>query len=160
MNRPTPTLELVVRPARPDDAARLADFNLAMARETEGKALDIQTVTAGVNALLRAPEHGFYLVAEQAGTVAGALLVTFEWSDWRNGMFWWIQSVYVDPPYRRRGLYRRLHGEVRRLGANRGNVCGIRLYVEEDNHRAQTTYRQIGMRATLYRVFEESPIRV
>ena len=137
------------------DAATLAGFNQAMALETESKSLSMETLLPGVEAVLRDPRHGFYLVAEAGSEIAGALLVTYEWSDWRNGRIWWIQSVYVRPAHRRRGVYRALHESVRERARAAGDVVGIRLYVERENAAAQRTYAAIGMTETPYRVYEE-----
>ena len=99
--------------------------------------------------------YGFYLVAESDdGEIAGGLMVTFEWSDWRNGCFWWIQSVYVMPAFRRQGIYRDLYGYVRKMAEERGGVCGFRVYVEKDNVSAKETYRKLGMEECDYRMFE------
>ena len=144
-----------VRPATAAEAGRIADFNRAMALETEGLALDEKTVAAGAVALIGHPDRGFYLVAEVAGAVAGCLLITYEWSDWRNKMFWWIQSVYVKPEFRGRGVYSALDEKVRELAAAAGNVCGFRLYVHRDNTRAQEVYRSLGMEETKYLLFED-----
>ncbi|MBI3804074.1 MAG: GNAT family N-acetyltransferase [Nitrospirae bacterium] len=146
--------DLLIRPATERDAPSLVAFNHAMAKETEGRELTIEVLCAGVASLLKQPQYGFYLVVETDGVVIGGLLVTYEWSDWRNGLFWWIQSVYVSPPHRGKGVYKRLYAEVRRRAAAQGNVCGFRLYVEKENHRAQQTYRTLGMRETDYRIFE------
>ena len=137
------------------DAAALAEFNQAMALETEGRSLDPQTLRRGVEAALHDPHHGFYVVADTGCEIAGALLVTYEWSDWRNGWFWWIQSVYVRPEHRRRGIYRMLHGFVRDRARSAGDVVGLRLYVERDNTSAQHTYAALGMTETPYRMYEE-----
>jgi len=144
-----------VRPARPADAEVLAGFNLAMARETEGLALDPGTVRTAVSAFLADPARGRWLVVESAGEIAAALMLTYEWSDWRGGFFWWIQNVYVRPSERRRGHYRRLHDQVRSLAARDPEVCGLRLYVEHENAAAQATYCALGMAETHYRVYEE-----
>ena len=144
-----------IRLARRRDAAVLAAFNAAMALETEGKVLFPEVVGAGVRRLLARPAAGFYVVAEDGGRVIGSLMITTEWSDWRNGDFWWIQSVYVEPGYRRRGVYRRLYGFVKTRAAKRRSVCGFRLYVDRDNRRAATTYRRLGMDKTRYAIFEE-----
>jgi GNAT superfamily N-acetyltransferase len=144
-----------VRVARPGDAARLVRFNLALARETESRELDPAILGAGVERALADPERGRYFVAEMAGAAVGALLVTTEWSDWRNGWFWWIQSVYVEPRSRGRGVYSALHGHVRDAARSAGDVVGLRLYVERENARAQATYRRLGMTETGYRLYEE-----
>lgn len=143
-----------VRIATADDAQTLADFNRAMARETEARALPPAVILAGVNAVLADPRHGFYVVAEVRQQLVASLLVTTEWSDWRNGQFWWIQSVYVVREWRRRGLYRALYAHVKRL-ATSARVCGFRLYVERENHIAQKTYAALGMSETRYKIYEE-----
>ena len=125
-----------------------------MALETERKDLWPRVIGAGVRNLLQRPDSGFYNVATVGGEVVGALMVTKEWSDWRNGDFWWIQSVYVRPEYRRRGVYRRMYAYLRKLAAASRAVVGFRLYVEENNRRAQTTYRASGMERTHYLVYE------
>ena len=149
------TESVTVRQAQPGDAATLALFNRNMARETEGVDLIPEVIGAGVRAVLEDPGKGFYVVAEANGTVVASLMVTLEWSDWRNGVFWWIQSVYVEPDWRRQGLYRRLYEEVKRLAAMDRGVCGYRLYVEKDNRIAQQTYAALGMAECDYRLYEE-----
>ena len=144
-----------VRLAKPSDARAIVEFNAAMALETEGKRLLPEVIGAGVRSLLRNPEAGFYVIAESGARPIGALLVTKEWSDWRNGAFWWIQSVYVQPAFRRRGVYRRLYRHIQGMARKDRNVCGFRLYVERENRRAQKTYRKLGMEKTRYLVFEE-----
>jgi ribosomal protein S18 acetylase RimI-like enzyme len=144
-----------IRLATADDAQVLIDFNSAMALETEGKQLLPEVIGAGVRRLLEKPTSGFYVIAESGARAVGALMITAEWSDWRNGNFWWIQSVYVRPEYRRQGLYRRLYQHVQELAARDPAVCGFRLYVERENRRAQATYRTLGMNETRYLVFEE-----
>ena len=138
------------------DAATIAEFNRAMAFETESKSLAPEQLRPAVEAVLLDPRHGLYMVAEAESGIVGSLLVTYEWSDWRNGRFWWIQSVYVRPAYRRRGVYRALHRYVRERARAEGGVVGIRLYVERDNVGAQRTYTAIGMRETPYRIYEET----
>jgi len=125
-----------------------------MALETERKELLPEVIGAGVHSLLANPAAGFYVVAEQDGLI-GSLMITKEWSDWRNGAFWWIQSVYVRPQSRRQGVYQRLYRHVQQLAANDPKVCGFRLYVERENSRAQATYSALGMKQTHYLVFEE-----
>lgn len=137
-----------IRLADERDASALVSFNQAMARETEGKELDAQVLTAGVRNLLKQRQHGFYVVAEETGAgepvVIGSLMVTYEWSDWRNGLFWWIQSVYIAPLFRRRGIYRQLYAFVKALAATEEGVRGFRLYVEKENRVAQQTYARLG----------------
>jgi ribosomal protein S18 acetylase RimI-like enzyme len=144
-----------VRLATPQDAPVLVEFNAAMALETEGKELLREVIGAGVRSLLANPASGFYVVAEEHGRVVGSLMITKEWSDWRNGTFWWIQSVYVRPEVRRQGVYKLLYHHVQKLAANDPAVCGFRLYVERENARAQATYQALGMKETRYLVFEE-----
>jgi GNAT superfamily N-acetyltransferase len=149
------TTEVTVRPAIGSDVDLLVDYNVAMARESEDKGLDPERLRRGVTHLLATPADGFYLVAELDGQPAGTLMVTYEWSDWRNGRFWWIQSVYVPHERRRRGVYAALHATVRRMALTDGGSCGIRLYVEHENHGAMGTYRALGMHETRYRLYEE-----
>jgi ribosomal protein S18 acetylase RimI-like enzyme len=144
-----------IRLATPADAAVLIEFNSAMALETERKELLSEVIGAGVRSLLANPASGFYVVAEENSLVVAALMITKEWSDWRNGSFWWIQSVYVRPEWRRKGVYTRLYRHVQELAAKDPAVCGFRLYVERENGRAQATYRKLGMKETRYLVFEE-----
>lgn len=146
--------QLEIRSAVPADLATLAAFNIAMARETEDKRLGKDIVTAGVKQMLSRPDLGFYLVAEVGGELAGCLGITFEWSDWRNGLFWWIQSVYVHPDHRRSGVFRGLYNHVTAMAQNQASVCGVRLYVEKENATAQKTYARLGMSETDYRLFE------
>ena len=143
-----------VRTARWSDLDTVVEFNALMARETEDKELDPVTVRAGVAAVLQNSSLGFYLIAEIDGHVAGQLLITSEWSDWRDGLFWWIQSVYVVPDHRRRGVYRALDAHVRAEALRRGDVCGVRLYVERNNHTAQLVYRNLGMSQSSYDMYE------
>ena len=143
-----------VRQAAPGDLETLMEFNAAMAWETEGKALDPARLRAGVAAGLEPDGRGFYLVAEVSGRVVGQLLVTTEWSDWRNGDFWWIQSVYVAPDHRRLGVYRTLHRHVQAEARRRDNVCGLRLYVARDNHVARQVYDSLGMQDAGYYMLE------
>ena len=145
-----------IRDAMPADRDFLVDCARAMARETEHLELDLATLRAGITALLGDPARGRVFVAELAGAPTATLMLTCEWSDWRNGFFWWIQSVYVVPEARRRGLYRMLHEHVRDIAAQTDDVCGLRLYVERENHAAQATYRRMGMTETHYRLYEQA----
>jgi ribosomal protein S18 acetylase RimI-like enzyme len=149
--------EWTVRAATLADAPVLADFNCRMALETENKRLDPDLVRTAAATLIARPEKGRYLVACDPGTgaVIGQLMLTYEWSDWRNGDLWWIQSVYVAADYRRRGVYRTLYERVETLAKEDGTVVGIRLYVEVANERAQATYAALGMKDAHYRVYEK-----
>ena len=145
---------ILVRRAEPNDADAIAQFNIAMAWETEQKRLDPPTIARGVRAVLDHADYGFYLVATCNEEVAGSLLVTFEWSDWRCGLFWWIQSLYVRPEFRRRGVLKTLHESLAAEAARQGHVCGIRLYVERSNAVAQSAYAALGMQRTGYEIYE------
>ncbi|RYD15868.1 MAG: GNAT family N-acetyltransferase [Lysobacteraceae bacterium] len=143
-----------VRDATREDIAFLVECNAAMARETERRDLDRALLAAGVAALFDAPARGFYLVATRGQAALGCLMVTREWSDWRNGDWWWLQSVHVRPDARRTGVFRALHAEVERRARAAQRVVGLRLYVERDNARAQATYAALGMHEAVYRVYE------
>lgn len=143
-----------IRAARLDDLSLLADFAQAMALETEAKQLDRATVERGLRAVFERPGLAEYWVAEHAGRVSGCLMLTYEWSDWRNGMWWWIQSVYVQPDARRSGVFTALYAHVRQRCAADPAACGLRLYVEAQNLKAQATYRALGMSDAHYRVME------
>ena len=126
-----------------------------MARETEGKELPYEVIEPGVTGLIHHPEYGFYLVAETQGQIIGSLLVTYEWSDWRNGLLWWIQSVYIPLHWRRCGVYSKLYETTKTLAEKAGNVRGFRLYVEKNNLTAQRAYSALGMKENHYLLFEE-----
>jgi GNAT superfamily N-acetyltransferase len=145
---------LRVRDAVVADIPFLADCNAAMALETEHKVLARDVLERGIAAVFERPQRGFYLLGERGGERLGCLLVTFEWSDWRNGDWWWLQSVYVVPQARRDGVFRALHEEVWQRLRQRPDAIGLRLYVERDNQRAQETYASLGMVETAYRLFE------
>ncbi len=147
-----------VRPATPADGATVVAYNAALALETEGKRLDPATLAAGVAAALADPAKGYYTVVEDGGAVVGQCLVTLEWSDWRNGWFWWIQSVYVVPTARRTGVFRDLYRHLEADAAARPDVIGIRLYVERDNARAQATYASLGMAEEPYNLMVRYPL--
>lgn len=157
---PMPVLDhLNVRLARPEDAATIASFSSAMAFETEGRRLNLDRLHLGTIALIETPARGFFIVAEQEQgdrrQLLGQLMVTYEWSDWRNGAFWWIQSVYVDPAWRRRGVYRTIHNYTLARAQADPQVCGIRLYVEQENRTAQTVYQRVGLAPSGYAVYEQ-----
>ena len=152
-------MPLTVRQARSADAPLVIDFNCLLAAESEGKTLDAKSIRPGVDAILADPGKGFYFLAEEAGQVLGQISVTFEWSDWRNGWFWWIQSVYVRKEARRRGVFRSLYAHVEQLARSDPFVIGLRLYVEEANKSAQQTYFDLGMERTGYFVLEKYPLQ-
>jgi ribosomal protein S18 acetylase RimI-like enzyme len=142
------------RDARHSDAPAIVDFQIAMARETEDFALDREICSGGVDAVFNDPTLGRYFVGEDNANVVASLMITPEWSDWRNGVVWWIQSVYVRPEYRRRGVYAGLYQHVRQIAEQESGVKGIRLYVDKRNTRAQEVYRRMGMNGDHYQVFE------
>lgn len=144
-----------IRIASQTDADSLVAFNQAMALETEGKRLDEEKIASGVAAVFADANKGFYVVAEVENKIVGGLMVTFEWSDWRNAWFWWIQSVYILPEARGQKLYSRMYAFVKELAKDKGNVCGFRLYVEHDNVNAQKVYDAVGMQASHYIMYEE-----
>jgi ribosomal protein S18 acetylase RimI-like enzyme len=144
-----------IRLAQKQDAPALVEFNQAMALETEGKRLDSNILRSGVEAVFGDEKKGFYVVAESENEIIGGLMVTFEWSDWRNNWFWWIQSVYILPDARGRGIYRLLYEFVKEKAKDAGNVCGFRLYVEKENARAQKVYEKLGMEQPHYLMYEE-----
>jgi len=146
---------MIIRKAVPKDAVELAAFNISMARETENIELVPELITAGVKELIYNPRMGFYVVIELDNRIQAALMISTEWSDWRNGTFWWIQSVYVQPDYRRQGLYSVLYEHVKELAEQESSVCGLRLYVERGNNVAQQTYQALGMVQTEYQIYEE-----
>lgn len=143
-----------VRKATIKDHEKLVQFQLEMARETEGIELHLETVAEGVKAVLSDPNKGNYYVAETNGKVAGSLLTTFEWSDWRNGTILWIQSVYVMPQYRRRGVYRSMYAHIKSMVLSSDNLKGIRLYADKSNISAHKTYENLGMNQDHYITFE------
>ncbi|MGH8182646.1 MAG: GNAT family N-acetyltransferase [Rhodanobacteraceae bacterium] len=140
-----------IRKASPKDIPFLVDCNAAMALETEHKTLDRDELTRGTRAVFDDPRRGFYLVAERDGELAGCLLITYEWSDWRNGDWWWFQSVYVPHAARRSGVFRALYSDVESR-AHAAGAIGLRLYVERDNARAQQTYHSLGMEEEPYKM--------
>lgn len=149
------TTTFSIRQAEAKDAQAIAEFNRLMAFETEHKKLIPEVILAGVDTMIANSSHGFYLVAETDNEIAGSLMVTTEWSDWRNGVVWWVQSVYVREEYRRQGMYRALYEAVKAQASEDTSVCGFRLYVEKDNVNAQKTYEALGMEETDYLMYEE-----
>jgi len=147
-------MDIIVREGRPGDLEAIVSFNRAMAMETEHKTLDPTIVTSGVRRALQDPGKGRYLLAVAADRVVGQLMFTLEWSDWRDGWLWWIQSVYVDPEWRGRGVFSCLYRRLADTASKADDVRGLRLYVESDNERAQQVYRSLGMRPAGYLVLE------
>jgi GNAT superfamily N-acetyltransferase len=150
--------QMRIRKAKFADAAVIADFNARMAWETEQRKLEPKRVKAGVRELLKDRSRGIYFVAEKLShrksRIVGQLLITYEWSDWRNGNFWWIQSVYVVQEFRGQGVFRALFGHVQKLARSRKDVCGLRLYMDAHNESARKTYLRLGMQPTNYELFE------
>lgn len=151
----SPPPPLVVRVANEHDAATIVEFNRRLAWETEQKTLDAERLQAGVLAVLRDASKGVYYVAEQGPVLVGQLLITYEWSDWRNGAIWWLQSVYVVEEARRQGVFRTLFEHVRAAQARDPAAIGLRLYVEAHNARAQATYDCLGFASAGYLVMEQ-----
>ncbi len=147
-------IQLIYREALPEDIRTIVDFQLAMALETENLRLDHFICSAGVSAVFANPSLGRFFVAARAGEVLASLLITYEWSDWRNGTIWWLQSVFVRPNARGHGVFRGLFQHVRSLAEQDLGVRGIRLYVDRQNARAQGVYRRLGMNGEHYQVFE------
>ena len=145
-----------IRIAEKKDAPDLVEFNQAMALETEGKMLNSDILQSGVAAVFDDEKKGFYVVAEEDEKIVGSLMITFEWSDWRNAWFWWIQSVYILPKFRGRSIYRFLYEFVKTEAEKSKNVCGFRLYVEKENVNAQKVYEKLGMESSHYLMFEEA----
>jgi ribosomal protein S18 acetylase RimI-like enzyme len=143
-----------IRRATISDASQIARFNQMMALETEEKTLDPATLAKGVSAVLTRVDRGFYTVAEIDDQIIGCLMITFEWSDWRNGNIWWIQSVYVDAAHRKIGVYRTLYKHLYAQAAGADDIAGIRLYVDKTNTAAQAVYRKMGMNLARYDIYE------
>ena len=149
------TKAITIRFAKAEDTQSLIEFNQAMAQETEGKMLDAQILTSGVEAIFQDEQKGFYVVAESNKKIVGGLLVTYEWSDWRNKWFWWIQSVYILPDFRGKRIYSMLYDFVKSRARERRDVSGFRLYVEKENTNAQKVYEKLGMKPSYYLMYEE-----
>jgi GNAT superfamily N-acetyltransferase len=145
---------MIIRTASASDVSAVAEFNRRLALESERSQLDSDVVTAGVTALVADPAKGTYFLAEHEGQVVGQLMITFEWSDWRNGNIWWIQSVYVQPEFRGQGVFRKLLDHLLQLARSRPEVVALRLYMHADNARARRAYEKAGLHRTHYEVFE------
>lgn len=145
-----------IRLATREEANYFVEFNEAMAFETEGKRLDPDVVGPAVESVFDDVEKGFYVVAEDEGEIVGGLMVTFEWSDWRGCWWWWVQSVYIRPEARGKRIYSLLYEFVKTHARAAGNVCGIRLYVENENVHAQRVYEKLGMQQSPYLMYDET----
>lgn len=145
---------ITIRKGIRSDAETIARYNVALAKETEHFDLDPERTLRGVHSMFDDSSRGFYLVAEANGSIVGQLMITYEWSDWRNGVFWWIQSVYVQKEFRAQKVFRSLYEHVISLAKEHGNVCGIRLYAERDNTVAHSVYQKLGMKVTEYNLLE------
>jgi ribosomal protein S18 acetylase RimI-like enzyme len=145
---------IYVREAHREDAGKILDFQLLLAQETENRALDKLIVTKGIKEVFDDPAKGKYYVAEISGKVVGCLLITYEWSEWRNGNIWWLQSVYVDASHRKSGVFRKMYEYIIESINGDQTIAGLRLYVENNNSRAQKIYKALGMNGGYYQVFE------
>lgn len=144
----------LIREATPADLETIVKFNCQLAKETEDKTLVESLIVPGVRTILANPAHGSYFVACQGERIVGQLMHTREWSDWRNGEIWWLQSVYVDQEYRRQGVFRALFGHLEQIAATNPQVIGLRLYAENGNTKALDVYRELGLETTGYIVLE------
>jgi ribosomal protein S18 acetylase RimI-like enzyme len=151
-------MPLAIRRATKADLDVVVDFNRRLAEESEGKMLDVAVLKAGVAQALADAQKALYFLAEDSGLVVGQTMITTEWSDWRNGWFWWIQSVYVRAEARRRGVFRALFEHISKAARQDSSVIGLRLYVDHENHSAQETYRRMGMVEAGYFVLEKHPL--
>ena len=147
-------MNITLRQATAADASIVVRFNSLMAAETESKSLNEDLLRRGVEALLGDSSKGLYFLAEADGTVVGQTMITYEWSDWRNGTFWWIQSVYVAKEARGAGVFKALFEHIHALATASPHICGLRLYVDENNARARRTYERLGMKHSHYRMYE------
>ncbi len=145
---------ITVRPATPADIETIAGFQIAMARETEHLQLEESTVLAGVRQVFHNPELGKYFVARKDTEVVASLLITYEWSDWRNGTVYWIQSVYVKPEHRGGGVFKTMYKHIEEIVLADDKVRGIRLYVDKSNRRARQVYEKLHMNGEHYDLYE------
>ncbi len=147
---------ITIRKAVPEDLNTIVNFNISMAKETENKILDYDTVIKGVKFLLHNDKYGIYYIAEDvdSDTIIGQVMYTYEWSDWRNGLFLWIQSVYVEPSHRGQGIFTSLYSRIKSICDSSTDICGIRLYAEHNNDKAKQTYLKLGLNNSHYDMFE------
>lgn len=145
---------MIIRKAIEKDITDIVGFQQKMAQETEGITLDEFLVSRGVEHVFKDPSRGFYLVVENQDTLIASMLLTPEWSDWRNALFLWIQSLYVIPEFRKKGIFRKMYDHVKEMVENTDEYAGLKLYVDEDNKPAQKAYLQVGMKASHYHLFE------
>ena len=145
-----------IRRATKKDIPYIIAFNQAMALETENVSLSLPVLTRGVETVFNDDSNGFYIVCEQNQQACACLMITYEWSDWRNGQFWWIQSVFVEKQYRNQGIYKKMYQFIKTLADNDKNICGIRLYVDGLNDSAKIVYNRLGMEQSNYQLFEYS----
>lgn len=153
-SRPFHLDALIVRPGVAGDATVLEDFQKKMALETEGLSLSADDVKKGVQRVFSDPPIARYYVAEWNGQVIGCLLICYEWSEWRNGTILWIESVYIDPEFRGRGVYKKMYFTIQQMVKEDDGLKGIRLYVEKSNKKAQQVYKKLGMNDDHYLLYE------
>ena len=144
----------IIRKAKIEDLETVVKFNYNLAKETEDKELDLEILTKGVRAILNDSTKGQYYVYVIDNIVVGQIMYTYEWSDWRNGMFLWVQSVYVDSEYRRKGIFKELYNHVKKICDDDDGTTGVRLYVEKENFNAKATYKSLGMQECNYHIYE------
>ena len=143
-----------IRKPKIEDLETIVKFNYNLAKETEDKKLDLEILTKGVEAILSDSAKGQYYVYVIDGKVVGQIMHTYEWSDWRNGMFLWVQSVYVDAKHRRKGIFKELYNYVKKICDDDEGTTGVRLYVEKENSNAKATYKSLGMYECNYHMYE------
>lgn len=143
-----------IRAAQISDLEQLVDFQITMALESENLHLDKDILQQGILSVLNDKTKGSYFVVEDENNLIASLLITYEWSDWRNKIVWWIQSVFVVPEFRQKGVFKKLYNHIQAIVENDDTICGLRLYVDKQNIRAQNVYRNIGMNGEHYQVFE------
>ncbi|HYG04417.1 MAG TPA: GNAT family N-acetyltransferase [Chryseosolibacter sp.] len=144
---------ITIRKATVEDISTLVDFQVRLALETENLQLDVKILTKGIQSLLSDPSKGFYNIAVDNNHIVGCHMITYEWSDWRNGMIWWLQSVYVVDAYRKKGVFKLMFEHISQQAKNSG-IAGLRLYVDKTNTRAQKVYESMGMNGEHYSVYE------